>query len=120
MPGLSNAELTAMRDVIEDELLPDTCDILSVTKTPDGQGGVTETWGTAYAGVAFRLDMKQGREMVSGGALQPFTEYVGSLPYDATVTNANRILHSGTTYAVTSVNNGQSWIAVTRVMLEKL
>ena len=118
MPALSTAELAAMRDAIEADLLPDTCNILTVTKTPDSQGGVTESWGTTYAAVPFRLDMKQGREMISGGALQPFTMYVGSLPFDAIITTANRIEHSDVTYAVTSVNNNQSWNVVKRVMLE--
>jgi len=118
MPALSNAEINAMRDAIEADLLPDTCDILTVTETADGQGGVTKSWGTAYSNVAFRLDMKQGREMVAGGALQPFTMYTGSLPYDATITTADRILYEGGTYAVTSVNTNQSWNVVRRVVLE--
>jgi SPP1 family predicted phage head-tail adaptor len=120
MPALSSEELAYMREVIEDELLPDTCDILSVSKSPDGQGGVIETWGTASADVGCRLDMKQGRELVSGGALQPYTQYVLSLPYNTSVNTANRIKLDGTTYAITSVNTSQSWIAVRRVMLEKL
>lgn len=119
MSGLSSAELAGMRDAIA-ELLPDFCDILSVTHVADGQGGQTDTWGTATARVCFRLDMTTGREMVSGGALQPFTKYKGSLPYDTTVTTLMRILHEGVTYAVTGVNLDQSWKAVVRVDLEKV
>lgn len=117
MVGLSLADLTEMRTLILD-LLPDTCDILSVTKVSDGQGGMTSTWTTTTAGVACRLDMQQGREQISGGALQPFTSFMLSLPYDTTITTTNRVAINDVTYAVTSVNNNQSWIAVRRVMLE--
>ena len=117
MSAIDTAMLASMRQAIG-ELLPDFCHILSVTNTPDGQGGQTATWGTASANVAFRLDMQTGREMLSGGALQPFTKYKGSLPYDAEVTALNRILHDGITYAVTGVNVSQSWQAVIRVDLE--
>lgn len=117
MVGLSLSDLTEMRRLILD-LLPDTCDILSMTKVSDGQGGQTTTWAAASSGVACRLDMQQGREMVAGGALQPFTSFVLSLPYDTAIATTNRVTHNDVTYAVTSVNNNQSWIAVKRVMLE--
>lgn len=114
---ITSAEIAIMRDTIE-LLLPDTCNILSVTTSPDGMGGVTQTWGTASSNVSCRLDMKSGRELVTGGALQPYTSYKLSLPYDATIIEGNRVVHNSITYAVTSVNNAQSWQAVTRVDLE--
>lgn len=118
MSALSSFELTGMRDAIS-LLLPDTCQIITITRTPDGYGGQTETRATASA-VAFRLDVETGSEMIAGGALQPFTKYKGSLPYDTTVTTTQQILHGGVNYAVTAVNTNQSWIAVKRVDLEKL
>ena len=123
MSAIDTAMLAAMRSAIAD-LLPDTCNILSVTRTPDGQGGVTESWGTAYGTVSCRVDMPQnlmaGRENLVGGALQPFTSYILSLPYDTTITTNNRVEHSGATYAVISVNTEQSWMAVKRVTMEIL
>ena len=118
MPVLDTAMLTAMRAAIA-ELLPDTAQIITITNTPDGYGGQTESRGTASA-VAFRLDMTSGREQLSGGALTAFTAYKGSLPYDTTVITGNQILHNSVNYAVTSVNTSQSWIAVKRVDLEKI
>ena len=111
-------ELSGMREAIN-QLLPDTCDILSVTRSADGEGGWTETWGTAST-VSCRLDMVQGREALAGGAVQPFTAYMLSLPYDAVISAANRVQHSSVTYNVVSVNTGQSWKAVTRVSLERV
>lgn len=116
--SLTASELAGMREAIN-QLLPDTCQIITITRTPDNYGGQTESRATASA-VAFRLDVETGSEMIAGGALQPFTKYKGSLPYDTTITTAQQLLHSGVTYAVTGVNANQSWIAVKRVDLEKI
>lgn len=121
MPAIDTAMLAAMRSAIA-EMLPDTCNIITLTYTPDGYGGQTETRGTSSA-VAFRLDVisKMGTgEEVSAGAVQSFMSYKGSLPYDTTVTTNDQILHNGVNYAVTLVNTNQSWIAVKRVDLEKI
>jgi hypothetical protein len=118
---LTAADLSYMRDSTE-LLMPDTCNIITITNTPDGAGGQTQTRGTSSA-VAFRLDVisKMGTgESVSAGAVQAFMSYKGSLPYDTTVTTDNQILHNGVFYAVTLVNTNQSWIAVKRVDLEKI
>ena len=110
--------LAAMRSAIAD-LLPDTCYILSPTSTPDGYGGVTQTWGTAGTATC-RLDHVSGREIASGGAIQPFEGYTLSLPYDTTINESWRVVVSSVTYAVKSVNIGQSWQAVKRVQLERV
>jgi SPP1 family predicted phage head-tail adaptor len=116
---IDTAMLAAMREAIE-QLLPDTCNILTATETADGQGGISASWGTTYGTVSCRLDMNTGREQVIGGGLQPFTKYMLSLPYNTTITTADRVEVNSTTYTVTSVNLNQSWMAVKRVELEKL
>lgn len=118
MPAIDSTMLLAMRAAIS-ELLPDSCNILTPTNTPDSEGGVTTAWGTSSA-VACRLDAKQGREMLTGGAIQPYTTYILSLPYDTTIAQTSRVLHGGVTYAVKSINLNQSWIAVRRVELERI
>lgn len=109
-------ELDALRNDIED-LLPDTGDILSVTRTSDGMGGWTEAWGTATAGVKCRVDHKTGYETVVGGGVQPFDKYICTLPHDATITTANRFVYGVNTFAVTTVNIG-SWLGCKRINLE--
>lgn len=118
MSAIDTAMLAAMRLAIA-ELLPDTAQVITITNTPDGYGGQTETRGTSSA-IAFRLDVTSGREQVSGGAVTPFQSLKGSLPYDTTITEGNQILHNGIYYAVTAVNNNQSWNAVKRVDLERI
>lgn len=116
---LPNDELTQLRaDLLT--TLPDTCAILSVTRTPDGEGGITETWGTASASVPCRLDFQTGRKVLTGGALEPFSGYVLTLPYSATCTDANRVLHNGITYAVQPGNLQGSLIAVKRYKVERV
>jgi head-tail adaptor len=109
-----------MREAIED-LLPDTCNLLAVSESADGQGGFSQTWGTASSSVACRLDVVTGREQMAGGALQPFIRTMLSLPYNTTITDAYRVEHGGITYAVIAPpNTDQSWIAVKRVELERV
>ena len=117
---LTSSELAYMREAIED-LLPDTCNLLTVTESADGQGGFSQTWGTASSSVACRLDVVSGREQVAGGALQPYIKTMLSLPYNTTITDAYRVEHGGITYAVIAPpNNDQSWKAVARVELERV
>ena len=118
MSGIDTAMLAAMREAIA-ELLPDTCSILSVTKTADGKGGWSESWGTS-ASVACRLDIKSGMEQVVGGGVQPYRHCMLSIPYDTTITTDYRVLHGGVTYNVLTVSTGQSWQAVKRVEVEAL
>ena len=117
--AIDTAMLAAMRVAIS-TLLPDTCNICTITNAPDGEGGVTTTRGTSGTSISCRLDVIQGREQVTGGAVQPYTSYMMSLPYDTTVNPSNIIEHNGINYAVKPSNVNQSWIAVKRVELEKL
>lgn len=118
MAAIDSAILAAMRSAIN-ETLPDVGQIITITKSADGYGGSTKTRGTAGT-IACRVDFKQGREQLTGGAIQPYTKIMLSLPYDATISTSNEFLHNGTTYAVKSVNDDQSWQAVTRCELEKI
>lgn len=123
MSQLSSADLSYMRETLSD-LMPGTCHILSLTQTSDGQGGFTETWGTAVSSVACRFDSangsQYGRELIAGGALQPFNAYVVTMPYDTAVTAANRIEFSGNQYSVIGVDSDKSWEASTRCGVEKV
>lgn len=120
MSGLTNAELEQMRAAIE-ELLPDTCTVLSVTRASDGQGGYTETWGTVTASLACRLDTaRPGTQAQFGASVQPFQGYVLTVNHGGTITTANRILKDGYTFEVVSVDFAKSWDGSRRVYLERL
>jgi len=117
--ALTAKELAQMRADIED-LMPDTCDILSVAYTSDGEGGMTEAWGTALADVACRVDYRSGSEKMTGGAIQPYNKAVISLPYTTALTTKHRVKLDDFVWAVLSVNEGQSWDVVRRAELERV
>jgi len=117
--GLTARELAQMQADIED-LMPDTCDILSVAYTSDGEGGMTEAWGTALANVACRVDYRSGSEKMTGGAIQPYNKAVISLPYTTALTTKHRVKVDDFVWAVLSVNEGQSWDVVRRAELERV
>jgi len=120
MSAITPEMLSEMRSVISNTLLPDMCNLVSITNISDGEGGVTQTRGTVGTAIACRLDVVSGREQVTGGAIQPYISYVMSLPYDTTLQADYIIEHSGADYAVKSINLGQSWKAVVRVELERM
>lgn len=113
------SELASMREEIL-LTLPDTCTVLSVTYTADGMGGHTSTWGTVTANVRCRLDGVRGGEQVQGAAVRPYYAYLLTVPYDASLTAANRVIHNGATYAVTSVDADKSWSIVKRAYVERV
>lgn len=117
--GLTARELAQMQADIYD-LLPDLCDILSVAYTADSEGGFTETWGTATAKVHCRIDYRSGRENLIGGAIQPYSNAVLSIPYNTAINSTNRIKSGDYIWAVKSINDGQSWKAVKRVEMERV
>ena len=117
--ALTVKELAQMREDIED-LMPDVCDILSVAYTSDGEGGMAETWGTATANVACRIDYRSGSEKLTGGAIQSYSKAVLSLPYTTTISTKNRIQIDSYVWAVLSINDKQSWDVVRRAELERV
>lgn len=119
---LTSSDLSGMREAIE-ALFPDTCNILTATETPDGFGGVSQSWGTASASVACRVDIVSRTnkdELVAGASLRAFQETVISLPYDTVISATNRVEHGGYTYDVKATNTDQSWVAVRRATLERI
>ena len=120
MPLLSSNEITLMRSTLENEALPDTCNILSVTQTADGQGGFTDAWGTATAGVACRLDNTSSRELLSGDAVKHFTGWMLTLPQSTSIAAGNRVEVDSDTYNVVGFDDGKSWALSLRVLVEKV
>jgi len=115
---LPDAELTRIREDLE-TCLPDTCNILSLTRTSDSQGGWSEVWGTAGTSIACRLDFIGGQENVTAGALMPYTTAIVTLPQATVISSQNKLEHGGNTYTVQAVNLG-SWLGVKRASVSKV
>lgn len=122
--GLTTAELASIRSDIAD-LLPDTCYIIDVTNTVDNMGGYTVGTAMATGGtISCRLDAKiintlRASEKVVGGAIQPFHQFILTVPYDTTISTENQVQKDEEVYNVISVDTDKSWKGAIRVMLER-
>ncbi len=101
-------------------LLPDRCDLLTVTRTSDGAGGWSESWATAAANVPCRFDPLRGSEALVGAALQSRQVYTVTLPAGTTLTTASRLKRGTTSYAVLAVDGVKSWAGTLRAVVEAL
>ena len=115
---ITAAQLAFMREKVN-ALLPDTGYVLSLAYTPDGYGGVVETWGTAGT-ITCRIDPLRGNEAYVGGAIQPFHGFQLTAPYDTALTTAQRVKVGTVTYAVKSVDSDKSDAVSLRATLERL
>lgn len=115
---ITDAQLAYMRSMIND-LLPDTGYVLSLAYTNDGYGGITETWGTAGT-ISCRIDPLRGGESLTGAAVNPYHGFRLTAPYDAVISEANRIKVDDEIYAVLSVDGDKSAAVSLRADLERL
>ncbi len=121
------AELARMRADMQAATLPDTCNILSLTRTPDGEGGWTDTWGTASASISCRLDLVItrgvgfiGSEQIQSASLKPYSSWVLSVPHGTAITSANRVEVGSDTFNVVECDASRSWAGNVRATLERL
>ena len=119
MSGLDNKELRQMRADVE-TLMPDSCNLLTLTSTSDGQGGSTDTWGTLTRNVPCRVDQMIGSERLTDGSLRSFASLELAIPYDTTIDESYRVEHGGYTYNVTDANLDQSWQIEKVILLERV
>ena len=122
---LSASDLEYMRGAIE-QLFPDTCYILSATSASDGQGGYTETWGTAGTSIC-RIDAAASKggfigqfDTITAGAIQESTKWMVSLPHDTTVTLNNRVKINTYEYNIVAADLGKSWNGEVRLVVERI
>lgn len=84
--------------------LPDSCQVQSVTFTPDGAGGGSESWSDV-ATVACRLSPtgRSPQERMIADKLQSLTSFTVTLPALTAVSAANRLVIGGRTFRVEGV-----------------
>ena len=115
------SDLSWMREEVE-KTLPDTCNILSVTRTSNGRGGYTETWGTATANVECRIDaiVRADSDSVVGASERVYNRYVVTLPHDTTISQENRLEVNSYTLAIESIDSPKSEAACLRAYVYEL
>lgn len=116
------AAMAMGRAVIERTLMPDTCEIQSVTLTPDGYGDNTEVWATDET-VACQVSDLSAREAQIADKLSEVVDYQITLPATTDVTAQNRIRHTRnavvTVFSIVGVRDRPS-IELARTVLARI
>lgn len=92
MSALDQAIAQARRE-IERVMLPDACEIQTVTLAPDSAGGSTETWATATS-VFCQVSDLTARSAEVASKLAEVVDKEVSLPAETTVAATQRIKHT--------------------------
>lgn len=116
---LNNTQLKAMRTALR-KLLPDLGEVLRATRTPDGQGGWVETWGTLSTRNPCRVDAARQIETEIGAGVQNYANWIITAYDTATVAEGDRWQVGGVQYAVTGIDAGKSWACTLRIEAEKV
>jgi head-tail adaptor len=102
--------------------LADTCTILTVTRTADGMGGYTESWGST-TGVPCRLVALIGRGPGGGNSGDQYavkSDWVLHLAHDQAIAQGQRVTVSGKTYEVAACDDDQTERASRRAWLKRV
>lgn len=119
MSLLEAAELTAMRDVL-DQSLPDTAIVVRSTLTPDAYGGQTQTL-TTVATVPCRVSPTgaRGSDSTIGGVVASLSAWTITLPSETDVNVSDRITVGARSFEVTEVA-ARSWEISRRVYCDEV
>lgn len=113
---LSDSELADLRTEIVG-LLPDTCRIERPTYT-NVKGKTVETWGTAVASAACRIDpLRQNVPSIVANQEQGGARWQLTLEWDADVKDGDRIVANSKIYQVEQLHEDHSLRAVRRAIL---
>lgn len=116
--ALTDADLRRMRADVA-RLMPGTAVLLTLSQTPDGQGGFTDVW-TAAGTVACRLDNAGGGRRNVAAAERTYSGWTLTVPYDTDLTTEHRVTVGSYTYSVMDVSDEPSWPVVVRARVERV
>jgi head-tail adaptor len=118
---ISAQELEYMREEVRASL-PDTCAILRAEKSSDQQGGYVEEWAQVYQDVPCRISQSQqmSENRIVSNRTFAMSTWDMTLPYDADVSERDRIIHKAVPYEVLFVNGGRSYDTARRLVVHKL
>lgn len=86
----------------------DTCIILRLTETSDGQGGLEQAWA-AVGTVACRIAANSGNNSPIAESFQQTGEYVLTVPYDTDLVASDKVTIDAYVYRVTFVDDVRDW-----------
>lgn len=104
---IPQTELDAIAEELEDELMPNTADLLGRERASDGQGGKTETRKARAKGVSCGLAPLRTRggnaEKAAGGNPSATSQWVITFPAGTDVKATDQVAIAGTIYEVDEV-----------------
>ena len=116
---LQNNDLVYMRNETR-QAMPELVDIQRKTLASDQQGGFTETYANAYQNVAARITSDWGSEPLSENRREPQLDFTLTVAYDQSINHADRVVRSGETYEIQSIDTGKSWATTKRCKMRQL
>ena len=114
MTLLSATDLEVMR-AAQESILPTACTISRQTVTAVGDGTFTSVWATASTTVC-RDAATSGRELELAAKLTTHTTRTVTLPHDADVRTADRIVIGARTLEVLALLGVTGWVTALRVL----
>lgn len=115
----STDDLAKIREE-QNNLMPETVYIQHLTRVPDSAGGWTEVWQTTTTTKGrIAPSQRQAGEIMQGGAMTAYGEYIVTLPYDTVLDQEDRLQINGVQYEVKAVFERSEKTAL-RVLVSKV
>lgn len=111
------AEIASQRAEVL-RLFNDSCTITRLVETPDGQGGIDETWAAQGTAVC-RLVTNTGTTSQVGAQMLRSGDYTLTVPFDTNIAEDDKVLlaSSGFTFRVLFVDDVRVWRSAIRVQV---
>jgi len=104
---------------LQDDALPSTCVVYSVTETTGASG--EQTRATALVGTYdCRLAAQTAMERQTAEQIAMPDTFILTIPHDGTLNPTDWVVYSSGTYEVQSVERSKSWQTVKRAIVRKL
>jgi len=105
------------------DYLPDTCSIITATRTPDGMGSESSVWAVSAASVPCRMapsGLASNTELERAARVTAVERWTLTVAWDQDLTKLDRIEYDGKTYEVEDIAADRSWQLVKRAQLALL
>jgi len=119
---LTAAQLADMR-AMASEALPDTCSILTPTRTPDGMGSESSSWAVSASAVPCRMapsGLGSNVELERAARVTAVERWTLTLAWDQELTKLDRISYDGKTFEVEDIAADMSYQIHKRAQLALL
>lgn len=119
---LQSWEITSAREDFQAGLMTDTCAITRPTRSDNGKGMQSDSYGSAYAGLACALieSDRQPRHTEEGGRQVKESYWLLILPGGTAIKPNDRAVVNGLTYEVIEAEGDRTEALVCEVLVRRL